>query len=120
MDSDVTVTASWSGPGGAITTGVTDMTDTAPYHSTLTLSSLVTSDSGTYTCIASVDPVDLTYITESEDGSDTHIIAVGRCTTIILCTISYVFPLLISIPMKRTTLSISLPVEHQQLEGHTL
>ena len=78
MDSDVTVTASWSGPGGAITTGVTDMTDTAPYQSTLFLSSLVTSDSGMYTCTASVNPVDPTYITGSKDGSDDLNITIGK------------------------------------------
>ena len=99
VDTDVTVTVSWSGPGGTITTGVTDMTDTAPYQSTLTLSSLVTSDSGTYTCIASVDIVHPTYVTESEDGSDTHTIAVGRYTSTVLCIIPYMFPLLFHIPL---------------------
>ena len=82
VDSSVTVTASWSKPGGAITTGVANMTDTAPYQSTLTFSSLVTSDFGMYTCTASVNPVDPMYITGSENGSDTHTIAVGRCTII--------------------------------------
>ena len=78
VDSNVTVTASWSGPGGNITSSVTDMTATAPYQSTLSLTTLANSYSGMYICIASVDSVDPTYITGSNDKADTYTIEVGR------------------------------------------
>ncbi len=55
-DSEVAVTASWTGPGGPITAGVSDITGSGPYQSTLTLPSLTASDSGDYTCTASVSP----------------------------------------------------------------
>ncbi len=74
MDSEVAVTASWTGPGGPITDGVSDMTDAAPYQSTLTLSSLTPPDAGDYNCTASVDS---TFNTGSE-GSATLGIAIGK------------------------------------------
>ncbi len=79
VDSVVAVTASWAGPGGAITDGVSDMTGSGPYQSTLTLSSLMTSDTGDYTCTASVGPStpQVVYVA-SEDGTDTHTITVGK------------------------------------------
>ncbi len=77
VDSVVTVTASWAGPGGAITGGVSGVTGSGPYQSTLTLSSLVTSDTGDYTCTASVDP-STPQVVDSEDGTDTHAITVGK------------------------------------------
>ncbi len=78
VDSEVAVTASWTGPGGPITAGVSDVTGSGPYQSTLTLSSLTTSNSGDYTCTASVGPGDLMFINESE-GSDTLVgITVGK------------------------------------------
>ncbi len=78
-DTEVTVTASWTGPGGPITAGVSDMTDAAPYQSTLTLSSLTTSDSGLYTCTASVDPaVPKPLVVGSGGGTGNHIITVGK------------------------------------------
>ncbi len=53
VDSEVAVTASWTGPGGPITAGVSDMTDAAPYQSTLTL---LNSAAGDYTCAATLQP----------------------------------------------------------------
>ncbi len=60
VDINLPVTASWTGPDGTLRAG-RDMTDAVPYHSTLTLSSLTTSDAGDYTCsariIGSVDAI---------------------------------------------------------------
>ncbi len=79
VDSEVTVTASWTGPGGPITAGVSEVTGSGlTYQSTLTLSSLTTSDSGLYTCTASVDPAVPTPLVGSGDGTDSHTIAVGK------------------------------------------
>ncbi len=79
VGSEVAVTASWTGPGGPITDDVSDMTDAAPYQSTLTLSSLTTSDSGLYTCTASVDPdVPTPLVVGSGVGTDSHTITVGK------------------------------------------
>ncbi len=80
VGSEVAVTASWTGPGGPITTGVSDISGSGlAYQSTLTLSSLTTSDSGLYTCTASVDPaVPTPLVVGSGDGTDSHTIAVGK------------------------------------------
>ncbi len=75
VDSEVAVTASWTGPGGPITAGVSDMTGSGlAYQSTLTLSSLTSSDAGDYNCTASVDS---TFNTGSE-GSATLGITIGK------------------------------------------
>ncbi len=79
VDSEVAVTASWTGPGGPITDGVSDITGSGlAYQSTLTLSSLTTSDSGLYTCTASVDPAVPTPLVGSGDGTGSHTITVGK------------------------------------------
>ncbi len=80
VDSEVAVTASWTGPGGPITDGVSDMTGSGlAYQSTLTFSSLTTSDSGLYTCTASVDPaVSTPLVVGSGDGTGSHTIIVGK------------------------------------------
>ncbi len=77
VDSIVAVTASWARTDGAITNGVSGVTGSGPYQSTLTLSSLVTSDTGGYTCTASVDSP-TPQVVASEDGTDTHAITVGK------------------------------------------
>ncbi len=79
VDTEVAVTASWTGPDGSITAGVSDITGSGPYQSTLTLSSLTTSDSGLYTCTASVDPaVSTPLVVGSGDGTGSHTITVGK------------------------------------------
>ncbi len=80
VDSEVAVTASWTGPGGPITDGVSDIAGSGlAYQSTLTLSSLTTSDSGLYTCTASVDPaVPTPLVVGSGDGTGGHTITVGK------------------------------------------
>ncbi len=84
VDSAVAVTASWAGPGGAITDGVSGVTGSGPYQSTLTLSSLVTSDTGDYTCTASVEP-STPQVVDSGDGTDDHTIIVGK--VLLLCMV---------------------------------
>ncbi len=79
VDGEVIVTASWTGPRGPITAGVSDITGSGlAYQSTLTFSSLTTSDSGHYTCTASVGPAVPTPLVDSGDGTDSHTITVGK------------------------------------------
>ncbi len=77
VEKEVDVTASWTGPGGPITAGVSDMTGSGPYQSTLTLPSLTTSDSGDYTCTASASSTD-PFVMASAQSSDTQTIAICR------------------------------------------
>ncbi len=77
VDSEVAVTASWTGPGGTITAGVSDITGSGPYQSTLTLSSLKTSDSGDYSCNASASSTD-PFVMASAQSSDTQTITICR------------------------------------------
>ncbi len=84
VDSEVAVTASWTGPGGLITAGVSDVTGSGPYQSTLTLSSLITSDSGDYTCTASVSPDPPSpFLLASEVATDVHMATVGMLSSFI-------------------------------------
>ena len=75
------MTVVWTGPPGNISPDNTTPTmdsDTV-YESTVTFSSLETSDSGDYTCTATVGPDPSSeFITESEGGSDTLNIIVGK------------------------------------------
>ncbi len=77
VDSVIYVTASWAGPDGAISDGVSGVTGSGPYQSTLTLPSLVTSDTGVYACTASVG-TSTPQVVASEDVTDTHTITVGK------------------------------------------
>ncbi len=82
VDSVVAVTVSWAGPdGGMLSNGgrvtVSGVIGSGPYQSTLTLSFLVTSDTGGYTCTASVGP-STPQVVASEDVTDTHAITVGK------------------------------------------
>ncbi len=82
VDSVMAVTVSWAGPdGGMLSNGgrvsVSGVTGSGPYQSTLTLSSLVTSDTGGYTCTASVDP-STPQVVASGDGTDDHTITIGK------------------------------------------
>ena len=86
VDSDVAVTASWTGPDGAITTGVMDMTGSVPYQSTLTLSSLMTTDTGDYKCTASAVPENLLFVIASGESSATHNVTVGKCIMVNIYT----------------------------------
>lgn len=71
VDTGVTVSTTWDGPSGVLTTGgrVTVSTPTIHggyYESTLSITSLQSSDDGTYNCSAVVSPnTPSLYITES-------------------------------------------------------
>ncbi len=80
VDSEVTVTASWTVPSGlGQSAGVMDRLLTNPllYRSTITLSFLTTFDSGDYTCTASVDPYPPSPFVLTGSGSSRTSIEVG-------------------------------------------
>ncbi len=119
VDSEVAVTASWTGPGGPITAGVSDITGSGPYQSTLTLSSLTTSNSGLYTCTASVDLAPL--VVGSGDGTGSHTITVGKGPEHLTHDIQYVTGFTFqTLALQRPTQSVLQSVEHQHLERRTL
>ncbi len=90
VDSEVTVTASWTGPGGPITAGVSDIAGSGPYQSTLTLSTLTTSDSGDHTCTASVSPDPPSpLLLASEEATDVHMATVGMLPSFIYHRIQF-------------------------------
>ncbi len=86
VDTAVDVTITWTGPQGEVlsTDGrvtLSDVTGSGPYKSILSLYSLGSSDMGSYTCIASVDPDPSTphiYIVASGNVTDAHDIAIGK------------------------------------------
>ncbi len=82
VNTAVDVSVTWSGTQGEMlsTDGrvtVSDVTWSAPYKSTLNLSSLVISDTGRYTCTASVGP-STPQVVASGDVTDAHTITVGE------------------------------------------
>ncbi len=84
VDSVVAVMVSWAGPDGKFAfhrdrVTVSDVTGSGPYQSTLTLSSLNTSNTGLYTCTASAGPdVSTAHIVASENVTVSHTINVGK------------------------------------------
>ncbi len=88
VDSVVAVMVSWAGPDGKmLSTGdrvtVSDVTGSGPYQSTLTLSSLITSDTGVYTCTASAgSDASIAHLVASEDVADSHTITAGMSSNI--------------------------------------
>ncbi len=82
VNTAVDVSVTWSGTQGEMlsTDGrvtVSNMTVSAPYQSTLTLSSLIISDTGSYTCTASVGPSS-PQVVASGDVTYAHTITVGE------------------------------------------
>ncbi len=77
VDTAVDVSVVWSGPRGDTMSIAERVTESEPYQSTLTLSSLTTSDSGDYTCTATADPCDSPFVT-AHRGSAAVNVAVGR------------------------------------------
>ncbi len=73
VDTEVTVTASWTGPGGPITAGVSDMTNAAPYQSILTLSN---SAAGDYTCVATLQSRNSPHVAASSPTQQT--VTIGK------------------------------------------
>ncbi len=84
VDTAVEVSITWTGPQGEVlsTDGrvtVSDVTGSGPYMSILSLYSLGSSDMGSYTCFASVDPDPSTpHIVASGNVTDAHDIAIGK------------------------------------------
>ena len=79
IDTGVDVTVLWTGPLGNISPDNLIMISDTVYESTVTFSSLETSDSGGYTCTATVGPDPSSeFITESGEGTDTLSIIVGK------------------------------------------
>ena len=79
IDTGVDVTVVWNGPAGNISPDNLTIYSNTVYESTVTFSSLMTSDSGGYTCTAAVSPVPSSgFIIESGGGTDTLNIIVGE------------------------------------------
>ncbi len=71
------VIVTWAGPVGEITPGVTDVTGSGPYQSTLTLS-VEKADAGVYSCTASVDPdPSSTFVLASTPGTSEYTLTIG-------------------------------------------
>ncbi len=75
VDTPVNVTVVWTGPNGTISGDngrivTADQTDSEPALSLLTISPLQSSDSGTYTCTASLSPNDPSFVLSSNSISD--------------------------------------------------
>ncbi len=94
VDTAVDVSVVWSGPQGDILSTservtVSEVTDAAPYQSTLALSSLTTSDTGLYNCTATADPRDSPFATASNEQSATQCVTVGKfgVCKVLLCEI---------------------------------
>ena len=78
VDTSVAVVFTWTGPRGVLSN--TTMTTQEPYASTVTVSRLQRSDSGTYTCNAIASPtVSSAFIVASTNGTDMlNIMVVGK------------------------------------------
>ena len=77
VDTDVTLTAVWSGPEGGLTGSDPTMVSAGTYESILTLTSVETSNSGDYTCTAMASSDDV-FVTDSEPVSVSLTITVGK------------------------------------------
>ena len=81
IDTGVDVTVLWTGPPGNISSDnpTATMDSGTVYESTVTFSSLETSDSGDYTCTATVSPDPSSeFVAESGGRTDTLSIIVGE------------------------------------------
>ena len=78
VDTSVTVGFTWTGPRGVLSNPT--MTTQEPYASTVTVSRVQRSDSGTYTCSAVASPaVSSAFIVASTNGTDMlNIMVVGK------------------------------------------
>ncbi len=86
MDTAVDVTATWTGPGGALPGDVT-VTDAvgsgSSYLSTLTFAPLTIDHRGSYTCEVTIALAEATaFITMSQSGSDTGTVNVHYPSTV--------------------------------------
>ncbi len=89
VDTAVNVSVVWSSPQGDILSTHEHVTESGPYQSTLTLSSLTTSDSGDYTCTVTSDPHDSPFVTASSEHLATQSVTVGKFSVckVLLCEI---------------------------------
>ena len=81
IDTGVDVTVLWTGPPGSISPDnpTPTMDSGTVYESTVTFSSLETSNSGGYTCTATVSPDPSSeFVAESGEGTETLNIIVGE------------------------------------------
>ena len=80
MDGGVTVESTWTGPGlssdGRVSiSGGND--STPPYESTLSITSVESSDVGDYNCSVSVSPSSV-YVSGETSGSDQTSVVIGQ------------------------------------------
>ena len=90
VDIAVTVNTVWSGPPGTqltTTTSVATMMTATTYTSTATISSVETSDSGEYTCTATVSSTS-PFLTDGEGTSGMYNVTVGMYGRFLLCVMS--------------------------------
>ena len=92
VDTSVTVAVVWSASDGVAINNtsryaVSSVTGTFPtYHATLSLSTLMTNDSGDYNCNATASPDPLsTFVVSSERQSGILSITVGKTTGTMFC-----------------------------------
>lgn len=79
IDVQTLLSLSWHGPSGeAVASATYHTTGELTYHHDLTLTSLNSSDSGDYSCIASAEPYDMSPLVPSEEGFDSYTITVGK------------------------------------------
>ncbi len=124
VDTAVDVSVVWSGPQGDIMSTpehitVSEVTESGPYQSTLTLSSLTTSDFGDYNCTATADPCDSPFVTTSNEQSATQSVTVGKFSVckVLLCDIMLLPG---TADTQRSTTSPSSPLLTQLLVRTTL
>ena len=82
MDGGVRVESAWTGPGGAVSSdgrfSISGGTvSTPPYESTLSITSVESSDVGDYTCSVSVSPSS-DYVSGGTSGSDQTSVIIGQ------------------------------------------
>ena len=84
VDSGVSVSTSWRGPSGGlasnsrVTISKVNVSDSEHYQSEVMISSLQSSDSGNYTCGATISPEPSAFIQESDNASDVIHLSVGK------------------------------------------
>ena len=83
VDGGVTVESTWTGPGGAVLSSdgrvsISGGNDsTSPYESTLSITSVESSDVGDYNCSVSVSPSSV-YVSGETSGSDQTSVVIGQ------------------------------------------
>ena len=84
VDTGISVSTSWRGPSGElasnsrVTLSEINVLDSENYLSEVMISSLQSSDSGSYTCAATISPDPSAFIQESDSASDVIQLSVGK------------------------------------------